>query len=359
MGKVWNVAVVGCGIGRSHIAEGYAKNNDKFRVFALCDLDQSRLTAVGDEFQIAHRTTSFSDLLQMDDVEIVDLCTPPTLHLDQCLQALAAGKHVICEKPVAGSLADVDALIAAEARAKTRLMPIFQYRYGNGVQKAKYLIDAGIAGKPYLAIVETAWRRTPAYYDRPWRGRWATELGGVLLTQAIHAHDLLTWLLGPVSSVFARTATRVNPIEVEDCAAATLVMESGAIASLAATLGAQTEVSRLKLCFENLTFESSPEPYAPGNDPWHIVPSSPQTEERIADLLKDWSFVPSRFEGLMADYHAALESGRELPVTLADARRSIELATALYHSAKSGDAVRLPVTPTHQNYHGWLPGTGG
>ena len=66
------------------------------------------------------------------------------------------------------------------------LMPIFQYRYGNGVQKAKRIIDAGLAGKPYLATVETAWKRTAAYYAVPWRGKWATELGGVLVTHAIH-----------------------------------------------------------------------------------------------------------------------------------------------------------------------------
>ena len=73
---------------------------------------------------------------------------------------MAAGKEVVCEKPLAGSLADVDRVIAAEAEAAGRVMPIFQYRYGNGLQKAKRLIDLGIAGNPYLATVETAWRRT-------------------------------------------------------------------------------------------------------------------------------------------------------------------------------------------------------
>ena len=76
-----------------------------------------------------------------------------------------------------------------------------------------------------------------------------TERGGVLLMHAIHSHDLMTWLIGPVASVFARTATRVNPVEVEDCAVASLVMQSGALASFAATLGSQREISRLRLCF--------------------------------------------------------------------------------------------------------------
>lgn len=89
----------------------------------------------------------------------------------------------------------------------------------------------------------------------------------MLLSQAIHSHDLLTYLMGPVASVFARTATRVNPVEVEDCAVASLVMQSGALVSLSATLGSQNEISRLRLCFEHVTFESSQSPYSPGDDP--------------------------------------------------------------------------------------------
>jgi predicted dehydrogenase len=355
MMKRWNVAVIGCGIGKSHIAEGYAKLADKFRVLAICDLDQKRLATVGDEFSIDRRTASFDDVLRMDDIEIVDICTPPTLHVAQSIAALEAGKQVICEKPVAGSLADVDGLMASEKSARGRLMPVFQYRYGDGLQKAKRIIDAGLAGKPYLATIETAWKRGPKYYEVKWRGRWDTELGGVLLTQAIHSHDLLTYLMGPVASVFARTATRVNPIEVEDCAVASLEMRSGALASLAATLGAQNEISRLRFCFEYVTFESCLEPYAPGNDPWQIIASSPEVEASIAAVLRDWQPVGPRFEGLMAAYHAALSSGGPLPVTLSDARASLELVTALLASAESGQPLALPIGKDHQKYTSWRP----
>ncbi|HEX3499412.1 MAG TPA: Gfo/Idh/MocA family oxidoreductase, partial [Stellaceae bacterium] len=130
MAKIWTVAVIGCGIGRLHILEGYSRHPDKFRVLAICDLDPARLAAVGDEFAIPRRTTSFEEVLAMNDVDIVDICTPPGLHVPQALAALAAGKEVVCEKPLAGSLADVDRLIAAERAATTRLMPVFQYRFG-------------------------------------------------------------------------------------------------------------------------------------------------------------------------------------------------------------------------------------
>lgn len=355
--KIWTVAVVGCGIGRAHIAEGYARHPDKFRVLALCDINEERLVGIGNEFSIPRRTGAFDDVLGMEDVDIVDICTPPALHVAQTLAGLAAGKQIVCEKPLAGSLAEVDRVIAAERQAPGRVMPIFQYRFGDGLQRARRIIDTGIAGKPYVASVETAWKRTPEYYETRWRGRLASELGGVLLTQAIHSHDLLTYVMGPVASVFARTATRVNAVEVEDCAAASLVMKSGALASLSATLGSHKEISRLRFCFEHVTFESSQAPYAPGDDPWEIIPSSPQAAERIADALTGYRRVPPRFEGLTEAYHCALTKGGALPVTIDDARRSLELVTALYHSAATGAAVALPIGLEHSNYRGWCSDT--
>lgn len=349
------VAVIGGGIGRAHIAEGYAALPELFEVVALCDIDPARLAGVGRAFGIPRLTASFADVLAMGDIDIVDICTPPSLHLEQCLAALASGKHVVCEKPLVGSLADADRLIEAATAARGRLMPIFQYRFGNGLQKARHIIASGLAGKPYLATVETAWNRDAAYYATPWRGKFATELGGALLGHAIHAHDLLTYLMGPVATVFARTATRVNQIEVEDTAVASLELASGALASLSVTLGSAREISRMRLCFEHVTFQSALSPYAPADDPWHIVPASAASAASVARALDGWRFVASRFAGLFAAMHEALASGGELPVTLADARRSLELVSALYHSAETRGPVALPLAPDHEKYHSWQP----
>lgn len=120
----------------------------------MCDVDEQRLGAVGDKFGIDRRTKSFDELLRMD-VEIIDICTPPSLHVPQILAALAAGKEVICEKPLAGSMAEVDGIIATERQSARHVLPVFQYRFGNRAQKAKRIIDMGLAGKPYIASVET------------------------------------------------------------------------------------------------------------------------------------------------------------------------------------------------------------
>ena len=351
--SVLNVAVVGLNIGRSHIVEGYVPNADRFRVAAICDLDEGRLKAVGDEFGVARRTGSLQELLDDPAIDIIDICTPPGLHRPMIEAALAAGKHVICEKPLTGSLADVDAIMAAEKSAPGVLMPIFQYRHGDGVEQAKRIIDAGIAGRPYLATVETLWTRGPDYYAVPWRGKWATELGGALVTHALHQHDMLTELMGPAAKVFGRVATRVNDIEVEDCAAVTLTLASGALATLSVTLGAADEISRLRLHFENVTFESSHEAYAPGRDPWTILARNPQTQARIDEVLAGWTPVGPRFTTQMLRFHDHLEGRGPLPVTSADARRALELVTAIYQSSDSGVEVTLPIGPDSPKYADW------
>ncbi len=355
MAKIYNVAVIGLGIGRAHIEEGYSKHEDKFRVLALCDLDETRLAKVAGEFGVERTTALFDEILAMPEVDILDICTPPNTHYQQVLAGLKAGKQIICEKPLVGSLAHADAVIAAEQAVKTRVMPIFQYRYGDGLQKARRIVEAGLAGRHYLATVETAWTRGADYYAVPWRGKWATELGGALLTHAIHQHDILTYLAGPIASVYCRRATRVNAIETEDCAAASLEMSDGSLATLAVTLGSRKEITRLRFCFENVTFESCQEPYAPGNDPWQIIAANEDVQARIDAVLADFTHVPSRFAGQFAAYHATLEAGAPPPVTLSDARQSLELITALFHSSETGQAVALPIRAGHAKYQGWQP----
>jgi predicted dehydrogenase len=355
MSRVLNVAVVGCGIGRSHIVEGYLPNADKFRVLAICDLNPERLQAIGDEFGIERRITSFDDLLSMDDIDIIDVCTPPGAHFPMVSAALEAGKHVVCEKPLVGSLREVDAVMEIEARSQGLLMPVFQYRFGDGIEQARAIIEAGIAGKPYCGTVETFWRREAPYYAVPWRGKWKTELGGVLMGHAIHPHDLFTYLMGDIARVFGRVATRVNPIEVEDTISASLEMKSGALASFTATLGSVDEITRIRLQFENVTFESDHAPYNPGKELWKILPRNDEIKARIDQQLANWVPVPSRFQTQMARFYDAIEGKGPLPVTSADSRRALELVTAFYHSSSTHTEVTLPLGADHPLYGSWVP----
>lgn len=348
------VAVVGLGIGRGH-TQSFLNMPDKFEVVALCDVDDAKARELAAKGSIPHVFSDYAQLCRLPDLDVIDICTPNYLHYAQVLEALEAGKHVICEKPLAGSLQQVDEIARTEARTGRRVMPIFQNRFGQGLQRLKFLAEQGLTGQAYLTTVETAWRRRADYYATPWRGKWKTELGGTLVTHAIHAHDLLMYILGPVKRVFARTATRVVDIQVEDCASASLEMADGSLASLSVTVGSTEQITRLRFCFANLTAESSPHPYPNSGEPWKFTADTPELQAQIDAALAQ--FVPraERFDGQFGRFYDALKSGAELPVTVADARMSIELLTAIYASARSGQQVELPIGPEHPYYAGWLP----
>jgi predicted dehydrogenase len=317
-------------------------------------------------------------LLQRDDIDIIDICTPPMLHLPQAKAALLAGKHVVCEKPVAKSIAAVDELIRVERESGRRLMPVFQYRFGQGLQKLLHLRERGFTSKPFVATVEVHWRRGADYYAVPWRGKFATELGGALTTHAIHALDMLTYVLGPVQSVYAQTATQVNPIEVEDAVAATLKMQNGALVTLSVTLGSGPEITRHRFVFEQLVAESNTRPYTNSGDPWTFTPNPSNDAAAIQSELEAYELwvqqnplhlppaivstgglrgyePPARYEAQIALMYGALKDNTPFPVTLQDARNSIELLSALYESAKTDVPVTLPIDHQHPVYHGWHP----
>jgi predicted dehydrogenase len=261
----------------------------------------------------------------------------------------------VCEKPLVGSLAEVDELARYEAASGRRIMPIFQYRWGHGLQRVRHLVDAGVAGPARTSSVEVAWRRRAEYYAVPWRGTWASELGGVLTSHAIHAVDMLTYIAGPVASVFARTATRVNDIEVEDCAVAALELADGSLATIGATLGSSQEVTRHRFHFAELSAESGTEAYTSSGEPWTVTPDSPESAARIEEAMATFAPGAEGYVGQLQRFAEALAAGAELPVALDDARRSLELLTALYASARARREVVLPITPDHPSYQGWGP----
>jgi len=347
------VAIAGLGIGRQHL-DAFRALPEEFDVVCICDPDAERRKAVAAESGIARTVSGFDELLTMQDVDIVDICTPQNLHFRQTQDALAAGKHVICEKPVVGSLAECDELIRAERASGRRVMPVFQYRFGVGLQKLLHLVDRGITGRHFVSTAETTWRRGPAYFKTAWRGRLADSMGGCLLTQAIHAHDVMTLVLGDVQKAYATTATRVNAVETEDCAVASLTMADGSFVSLTVTLGSADDTSRLRFHFENLTAVSSLAPYTMTAEPWTFLPTSDDAARRIDAALADFAPQPERFVGQFQRFHSTLAAGIEPPVTLADARKSIELLSALYHSSATGIPVALPLSNEHPVYAGWL-----
>jgi predicted dehydrogenase len=348
------VSIVGAGIGTSHLA-GFWQLRDRFTVANVCDLNVTRAQALATQYEGVDVADDLAGVLADPAIDIVDICLPPHLHFRACVEAMEAGKDVICEKPLVPSLKEADALAAKAAETGRRIFPVFQYRYGLGTAQLAALRDAGLAGRCYAGSLETHWDRDAVYYSVDWRGTWAGESGGALLGHAIHIHDMLTAILGPVAQVYADVATRVNDIEVEDCAALAIRMEEGARITSSVTLGAAGNTSRLRLMFEGFTVESDHAPYSFAEKGWTFTARAPRQQAEIDAVLATVAPPKLGYAGLFAAMADALDGHGGREVTLEDGRRSLEFVSACYASAREGRPVALPLGPAHPLYGSWLP----
>ncbi len=348
------VAIIGAGIGAQHLS-GYRALPNRFVVKAICDLDLERARSVAGDDTSIHLTTDLDEVLADESIQLIDVCLPPHLHFPVTLKAQAAGKDVVCEKPLVRSLEEANALIDSVKKTGRGVFPVFQYRFGHAMRQMRALIDAGLAGKAFVASSEVHWNRGASYYDIPWRGTWKGECGGAILGHAIHAHDLLCHVLGPVDEVFAMADTRVNKIETEDCAALSFRMKSGALATSSVTLGAAEDTSRLRFCFEGFTAESGTLPYRPAEDTWRFIARAPTTQDQIDSVLATVADGENGFAGFVEAIADAMEGRGGKEVTVHDGLQSIELVTAIYRSVREGKPVRLSDAAEGEWIKGWAP----
>jgi len=228
------LAIVGCGrISRTHV-DAVAKVDD-LELVGVCDEVESRAEDTGTAAGVPWYT-DYATMLREVECDAVTIATPSGLHPAHGIAAARAGKHVICEKPMAISLKGADDLVHACDEAKVQLFVVKQNRLNPPIQLLKKAIDKGRFGRIYIANTTVWWTRPQEYYDQaPWRGTWEFD-GGALLNQASHYVDLMQWLVGPVESVMAKTATLARRIEAEDTGIAVLKFRSGAIGSIQATM---------------------------------------------------------------------------------------------------------------------------
>jgi predicted dehydrogenase len=347
------VAILGAGIGHKHL-QAYRALSEQFSVEMVVDQNKRRIEDIrgADTF----RSESTIDAALNDlEIDLIDICLPPHLHVATTLAALEAGKHVVCEKPLATNLADVDRIRAASARHKRHVFPVFQYRWGPPLAQLRALINAGVAGAGQVGAIETHWSRGDDYYAVPWRGTFAGEQGGAVLGHSIHNHDLMMHFMGPVAAVSAMTTTRVNPIETEDCAALSFQLRSGALCTSSITLGAAFDQTRIRLVFERLTATSGTAPYAPGSESWQFVARDPAEQSQVDKVIAGTHAEQIGFVGFFAALADAMAGRANQAVTLDEGAASIELVTAIYHAARSGQRVSLPLGPDHPLYKGWQP----
>jgi predicted dehydrogenase len=218
-------AVIGCGgIAQVHLSLLHAMPDADIR--AVCDILPERARAARRVYGGAV-FTDYREMLARPDIDVVHICTPHYLHAPMALDALAMGKRVLCEKPIASEVKDALAMIAAD---DGRLGVVFQNRYNPPSEMARAIIQEGVMGKLLALRGSVQWHREAPYYaESGWRGTWETEGGGVLINQAIHTIDLMLWLGGTPRSVAGAVSTDglYDTIEVEDTAHFAVRFEDG------------------------------------------------------------------------------------------------------------------------------------
>jgi UDP-N-acetyl-2-amino-2-deoxyglucuronate dehydrogenase len=321
---------------------------------AIAALPNAHLVAVTDvrpdvarAFAEAHGCAAEPDLaalLAREDVEVVAVCVPSGLHAEVGVQAAAAGKHLVVEKPIEVTLAAADRLIKAADAFGVALTVISQHRFDAGLIELRRLLDDGALGNLVLGEAKTKWYRTQDYYDSAdWRGTLAFD-GGALLNQGIHYVDLLRWCMGPVAEVTAMSATSSHRMEAEDTALALLRFTSGALGTIVASTAVYPGFAQqLEITGTNGTViiedgdiarvDLRGSGYGRGGERREPAPPTAAADPALTGVASHAAQI--------ADLLSAIEQGRQPQVTAESARDALEIVNAVYESSRTGRPVIL------------------
>lgn len=290
---------------------------------------------------------TYRHMLASEEVEIAIIATPSGAHLEPALEAARNGKHVICEKPLEITLDRIDQMIGAHEKAGTRLGGIFNYRYYDAVKPLKRAVESGRFGTLTYASVHVPWWRNEAYYKDNWHGTRELDGGGALMNQSIHMIDLLQYLMGPVSSLSAYTATLAHSIEVEDTAAAVLRFKNNALGVIYGTTASfPGQYRRLEITGTAGTVIMVENSY----QVWQFARESKEDEDILKKFgeieggggVSDPAAIPfePHAKNIAAFIHA-IEKKQTFEIEGAEARKSVEIILAIYESAKTNRPIQL------------------
>jgi predicted dehydrogenase len=310
---------------------------------AIADLDERRARRAAEEFGARHWYTDHRALLARDDIHIVSLCLPHHLHRDVAIEAARAGKHVLCEKPLALDVGEADAMIAAAREAGVHLGVIFQHRWDPPFQRLRQAIERRAFGQMLLGHVFHRCRNltAPEFRDA-WREHGKTVGGGVIMMQTIHFLDILLWCLGPVQSVTARVDALVLKRDVEDTGSAVLRFRSGAIGSVVTTEAIETErVSRLEIHGTTGSAIWENNAWVRWEAPGYVEEPLPDDEPRLSGADRARLLFGTGHVKQIADFVDRLRHGLAPSVTGEDGRHATAVVRAMYESSETGRTVTI------------------
>jgi predicted dehydrogenase len=349
-----NIGIVGCGVIAPTHAAAYQALPDA-RLQWACDLRPDRARALAERFDIPRTETDLEVLLADETLDAVSVCTDHASHAAICSAALAAGKHVLCEKALAATGEQLEGMIQAGRRHRDRIFAgVFQHRFNRVYPLLKTRIEQGLLGQVLTAGVRMHCFRSDSYYTGDaWRGTWAGEGGSVLINQAIHMIDILAWILGGVEQVCATYENRTHTasIETEDTAVAICRYANRTLGTLKATCSShmrwnpvisiqgtegsielrEGKIRSLQMRDEQAAARlrqeidqaDAPRPDAPGKD-----------------------YYGGGHLAQIADFVEAIRDDRPPFVPAEQARHAVDIVLGIYHSHRTGQWVSLPAPAT-------------
>lgn len=330
------------------------------KLVSVCGHNNAKCNQFAEKWSISSRS-SVAEMAALDHIDAVIITTPHPRHHDDAIEAFTENCHVLVEKPMALTSSECIAMINAGKRTNKTLSVVSQRRWYPSSQRIKRAIESGKLGNAAIAQVTILGWRDKAYYDSdPWRGKWDTEGGGVLINQAPHQFDLMCWFMGPVSEIQAYWGNINHPyIEVEDTAVASVLFQNGGLGSIlvsnsqkpgiyakvhihgsnGSSAGVQTDGGAMFIAGISGVMEP------PVNDLWTIP------EEQ--NLLKSWKKKDKKFfktidattyffTQQLSDFIQAIKEGRKPMVTGADGLATVQVIEGIYQSGREHHLTSFP-----------------
>lgn len=341
-------ALIGCGrISPNHIA---AAQNNELDLVAICDIVPACMKDKVLKFKLnanVKQYVDYKEMIEKENPDLVAICTESGKHAEIALFCIKHGCNCIIEKPIALSIADADAIIAASITHHVKVCACHQNRFNKSVQIIREAIDMNRFGRLFYGTAHVRWCRNHEYYDRAsWRGTWEQD-GGALMNQCIHNIDLLRWMMGGEIDEVVGMTDRLNHgyIEAEDMGIALIKFKNGSYGIVEGTTNVYP--SNLE---ETLYIFGEKGTVKAGGQSVNVI-----EEWRFSDLLDDPEEVKAKFHEnppnvygyghtpLYTDMINAIKCDRQPYVTAMDGKRALELVLAIYKSAAEGGKVRFPL----------------
>ncbi|HIW33063.1 MAG TPA: Gfo/Idh/MocA family oxidoreductase [Candidatus Paenibacillus intestinavium] len=325
-------AIVGCGVIAQTHAEGIM-NTAEATLVAVFDENEEKGQRFAEQYG-ADFYASYEQLLALDHIEVINICTPSGLHAEQTIMAARSGKHIICEKPLAIHTEDVGQMITVCHEEGVKLSTVFPRRVGPAAVFLKQFIAEGGLGKITLADAIMKIYRSQDYYDSAgWRGTWEMDGGGAMMNQGIHLVDMLQWLVGPVESVYGKAAALQRNIDVEDTVVSLLQFQNGGLGVIEMTttvhpdLGQRIEIHGEKgtaiLTEDDITLlqVDGQDIQLPRFEPFKVLPDGHRYQIR--------------------DMALAVREDRSPSITGEDGVHALEIILGTYESSRKGESIKL------------------